>query len=89
VSEKDLKLVSCMCSAAPYFSAERHDVTAHVRCTSSLSTMSGNYCLQKDSLYTIEAVRLITKIPINKPMQLFGAVVKFLYWYGVSLFWVP
>ncbi len=52
----------------------------------SLSAMSGNYCLQKDSLYAIEAVRSITKIPINKPMQVFGAVIKFLYWYGVSFF---
>jgi hypothetical protein len=40
VSEKDLKLGSCMCSAAPYFSAERHDVTAHVRCTSVLTIYS-------------------------------------------------
>jgi hypothetical protein len=32
----------------------------------SLSAMSGNYCLQKDSLYAIEAVRSITKIPIKK-----------------------
>jgi hypothetical protein len=49
----------------------------------SLSAMSGNYCLQKDSLYAIEAVRSITKIPINKPMQVFGAVINFQYCYGV------